>query len=208
MRRARAASRFRFPAARRLAMAAACAFAFAALGGCSPIPRARTLPPTVYSIYVPMFENKTSEPGLEEIATRLTQREFLADGRLRLESRERADAWVECSIRKFEWRPVSRGRDDFPDFAELYIQSYVVVRENLARRPPIGGERKVEARLNYPSDMRAGYSKLDVDAIEELLTQLAREIVRETLTGEYGEATFATPAEPDADQDAGGPRAR
>ncbi len=181
----------------RLPFATAC-LALAAivfLSGCTPIPRARTLPPTIRSIYIPMAENMTSEPGLEEQVTRYLQREFLADGRLRLEQKRLADAWIECKIRRYENKPVARGTDDFPSFSEMSIEVAVTIRENIPKAPPLGGVRTAKANFSYPSDLRASYATLDVDAGDRLMEELVRNIVREVLTGEYGEATYAAPAE-------------
>lgn len=172
------------------------------LAACTPIPRARTLPPTIRSVYLPMFTNDTPEPGLEERATRAAQREFLADGRLRLEQRRRADAWIECSIKEFETDPVSFEADDFPSFTQVKIQVDVVVRENLPTAPPLGGTRKVTAQYAYPSDLRRSIATLDVEAIDRLMEDLARQIVREVLTGEYGEETFVSTSPPTAVKDA------
>jgi len=182
----------------------ACALAACTLlaTACTPIPRARTLPPTIRSVYVPMFENDTPEPGLEERATRATQREFLADGRLQLEQPKRANAWVECSIKEFESRPASFEVDEFPSFTNLTILVEVKVRENFPTAPLLGGTRKVLAQYTYPSDLRRSIATLDVEAIDRLMEDMARQVVREVLTGEYGEETFMSTSPPPAVEEA------
>ena len=49
---------------------------------CMRIPRQRTLPPSIRSLSIPVFINRTAEPQLEDDATVFAQEEFLADGRL------------------------------------------------------------------------------------------------------------------------------
>jgi hypothetical protein len=171
-------------------------------GGCTPIPRARTLPPTIRSVYIPMFTNDTSEPAIEELATRVTQQEFLADGRLRLDQRKRADAWVECRITEFNHTPASLEVDDFPAFNTMSIRVAVTVRENLPTAPPLGGVRNVTAQFTYPSDLRRSVAVLDVEASHRLMEDLARQIVREVITGEYGERTYVTTSPPPAVEEA------
>lgn len=163
---------------------------------CVPIPRARTLPPTVRSVYVPMFVNGTSEPGLEEKATRATQRQFLADGRLRLEQKHRADAWIECTIKTFEHRPSSFGSGDYPTFSEMRVEVEILVRENIPTTPLLGGTRRIVASYTYPSDLRRSIATLDVEAVERLLEDMARLVVREVLTGEYGDEADRVPITP------------
>lgn len=177
---------------------AACTFmaalVFGALAaGCSIVPRARTLPPHIDTVYVPMFKNRTAEPGLEEYATRATQREFMADGRLRLEQQERANAWVECTIDRYGLTPAAFESDDFPSLSRMYMRLSVRVRENAAKRPLIGEVRRVVVEFAYPSDMRRSIATLEPDAREQLMEEVGRAIVREVLTGEYGEATYTAP---------------
>jgi hypothetical protein len=196
MKRRRFAS---FPRSRCRARAALGGLLGAALLGvmaCTPIPRARTLPPTIRSVYVPMFTNATSEPGLEEKATRAVQRQFLADGRMRLEQKSRADAWIECTIKAFEHRPSSFSTDDFPTFREMRIQVDILVRENIPTTPLLGGTRQITAIYSYPSDLRRSIAMQDVEAVEQLLEDMARLTVREVLTGEYGDEADRIPPAP------------
>lgn len=180
----------------RVALGGLLAAALLGAAACAPIPRARTLPPTIRSVYVPMFVNATSEPGLEEKATRAVQRQFLADGRLRLEQKNRADAWIECTIKGFEQRPTSYGTDDYPTFSDMRIQVDILVRENIPTTPLLGGTRQITANFTYPSDLRRSIAMQDVEALERLLEDMARLAVREVLTGEYGDEADRAPITP------------
>src|SRR2546426_6873593 len=69
---------------------------------CQRIQPVRTLPDWVRGIYIPMVQNKSTEPGVEEVVTRLAQEEFLADGRVRIVPKEQADLQLVATIK--EWR--------------------------------------------------------------------------------------------------------
>lgn len=160
------------------------------LSGCARVSRQRTLPPSIRLIDVPMFVNRSAEPGLEETATRLTQKEFLADGRLGLARATReADAIIEVVIRDFEETSASLDSDDFPRMVTLNITADVRIVQNIPGRPTFGGVRKVVARSTYNNDKRRiGYIP-EPEGKELVLQRLAQLIVREVLTGAYTDDT-------------------
>lgn len=156
-----------------------------ALGGCARVPRERTLPPSIRSVSVPMFVNRTAEPGLEEIATVATQREFLADGRLNLVRQEEADAIIRVTLTEFEAPGASFDSDDFPRMTRMVLTARVEILQNIPTEPVFGGPRVVVAREVTSSDKRRITFEPEPRARDRLAERLAREIVREVLTGRY-----------------------
>jgi outer membrane lipopolysaccharide assembly protein LptE/RlpB len=67
------------------------------LGGCGYTVRG-TLPPHIQSIAVPIFRNRTEEPGVESFITRAVVEAFSTNGRLRVVGREQADAVLDGEI--------------------------------------------------------------------------------------------------------------
>jgi len=154
-----------------------------ALGSCVRIPPRRSLPNTINALYIPMFANKSYEPGLEELLTRATQEEFLSDGRLDVVSRSNADAVLAGTILSFDITPHVFTRDDFP------LSSQISLKVDVALYDPADRERQKplmtwsDVGLAYPflSDMRLQTRAIettpDVDPKEYALRYLAREIV-------------------------------
>ncbi|MFP4380939.1 MAG: LPS assembly lipoprotein LptE [Candidatus Sumerlaeia bacterium] len=73
--------------------------------GCRVTPYERKLPEWVRRIHVIMAENKTTEPGLEELVTNALIEKVMEDGRLELTTRSRADAVVRIKIESFTILP-------------------------------------------------------------------------------------------------------
>lgn len=81
-----------------------------ALGGCGYTLRG-TLPAHIQSISVPIFRNRTQEPGIEGIITRAVVEGFSTNGRLRVASREQADAVLDGEVTGYTIASVAFDRD-------------------------------------------------------------------------------------------------
>lgn len=176
-----------FSPLRRFALFAFAFFVLIQVTGCAVVSRQRTLPPSVRTIHIPMFVNRSAEPMIEERATILTQKQFLADGRLDLAKESSADAFVEVAITGFDRETTSFDADDFPRRARYAIEVDVRIVQNLPGRPVIGGVRDVRATTMSTVDKRVITYEPEPDAIDELLERLARQIVREVITGTYAD---------------------
>jgi hypothetical protein len=155
------------------------------LAGCTTVPRTRTLPDYVRSVYVPMFKNYSYEPGLEEKITAFTVDEFLADGRLDVAQKNKADIAIEGSIRTFDIRAKHFEDDEFPLVSSASATADVTVWETAGGKRELGTFKRIEARVDFISDPRRVIEEVDVDVKERLMRELARWIVLEVLTGKY-----------------------
>lgn len=173
------------PPARHFAPMLLLATALIGLSGCAITSRSRTLPPSIRSVTVPMVVNRSAEPGIEEKTTVLTQKEFLADGRLDLRPLNDADAVIEVIITDFLADSASLDSDDFPRRTRYTVEAEVRIVQNIPGRPLVGGVRSVRASHSSTSDKRRITFEPEPDAHERLLETLARRIVREVLTGAY-----------------------
>lgn len=164
--------------------------ALLAAAGCETIPRARTLPPSVRNVYVPIALNRSSHPAIEEDLTTYLQEEILADGRLNLVERRRADAFVEVTIDRFLSDTYATDSQDVGVDRSWEMRTTMKVVRNIPGRPSIGADRKVSVPYIYNADTRSiGYEPEPVIR-ERALRDLARALNRELMTGEY-----ETPAE-------------
>jgi hypothetical protein len=85
------------PALRRLSVVVLAAL----LGGCGYSARGH-LPDDVRTVAVPIFVNRTTKPAVETEVTRALADAFATDGRLRVVSREAADAVLEGEVTGYE----------------------------------------------------------------------------------------------------------
>lgn len=90
-----------------------------------------TLPPHLQTVYVPTFENKTYEPGIEVDVTNAVITRFRQDGNLRPVGEAEADTIVTGEITGWNRRVLGyTGRDeDNVEEYRLYVTAVIVFRE-------------------------------------------------------------------------------
>ncbi len=159
-----------------------------ALFSCERIQPVRTLPNWVRSVYVPMIQNRSSEPGLEEVATRLTQEEFLADGRLRIAPKASADLQVVAKIVSYHTRVRRVRQERIPLNDEIELVTVLMLYDASAdpfdpQAPPIAYLGEIATRTTRIADVRSTSVVIEPDAKQLALAQLARQIVDRTING-------------------------
>ena len=75
----------------------------------------------VKTIFIPVFENKTMEPIIEEELTTAVIREFLKDGRIVVAESSRADMVLKGSVVSYKETPVSLTSDAEQDVLEYRV---------------------------------------------------------------------------------------
>lgn len=171
------------PALHCLIVVAACA-----LVSCQRIQPVRTLPDWVRGIYIPMTLNKSTEPGVEEIATRLAQEEFLADGRVRVVQKAQADLQLVTTIKTYLVQVDAYDRDRIPRLEKVLIQSEVKLYDPTVdpfdpEQEPIAKLGEIRTRYIYNSDPRSITYAVEPDVKAGALRQLALQIVDRTING-------------------------
>jgi len=155
-----------------------------ALGACTRVPPVRILPTTIASIYIPIFENRSYEPGLEEELTRFAQEEFLVDGRLDVVRREDADAVLVGKLQKFDIAPYMFSRDEFPRTSRILAVADVALYDpsDREKQNPLMTWTGIDVEYAFHSDLRfseagRGIGGMPEDPYDRALQSLARAIV-------------------------------
>lgn len=164
------------------ALALTAIFALTALS-CQTIVPVRTLPSWVRGIYIPMIENRSTEPGLSEIATRLIQYEFLADGRLAVVPKSDADLELICAIEKFWITIEADDNDDIPQLELIHIVLDLKLYDPLNPDSPLADLGKVQTTSLFNADPRSIDYVVEPDAKRSALGLLASQVVFRTISG-------------------------
>lgn len=162
-----------------LVVFAACAM----LSSCERIKPVRTLPSWVRGIYVPMFKNATTEPGLEEVATRATQEEFLADGRVDIVRKADADLQLRAEIKEYRISVYQEGDDDIPEDNVIHMVTSVRLYDPFDDETPVADLGDIFTVYRYNSDPRSVSYDVEPDVKRRILRLLGRQIVAQTITG-------------------------
>ena len=151
--------------------------------GCARIPRSRKLPRTIQSVCVPLAQNNSAEPGVEEVLTRELQEALLADGELRVRNRGRADMALGVVFKKYLTRNTAFESDRFPTSAEVTMVAdvYLYNIEDTHRAEPALSWLDVEVQYQFSADPRRVTDITDVDARKRALWIMADGIVDRVL---------------------------
>ncbi len=103
----------------------ALAVAILGLGACGYSFRG-TLPSHIHTVAVPIFLNRTQEPGVDSIITKAVVQEFSTNGRLRVVRPAEADAILDGEIMSYSVSPIAYDQ-------VLNIQIYRLVARSRAR---------------------------------------------------------------------------
>jgi len=161
---------------------AAGACLLAMLAACHVTPYWRTLPAWVQRAYIPMFDNQTAEPGLEELLTNAFIEEILADGRVESVQKSKCDVVVRVSIMDYAEAPSSFSDDDIESAREITLGLKLELFDPKDPEVAIATTPKIEVVSIYHSERRSVSSLLHVDALERLGQQAGRQLVHSLIT--------------------------
>jgi hypothetical protein len=149
--------------------------------GCAVRAAKRTLPDWVRRVYIPMVENRTYEPGLEELVTNALIEEFSADGRFEVVRKRDADAVVKVVLNRYDEEAASFESDDLESDRLVRLKMGVSLVEPGKEGKPFAATGAILATTKYLADLRETKAELDVDARDRLAETAAIRIVHAVL---------------------------
>lgn len=122
--------------------------AFLALGGCGYSLRT-SMPPGIKSIHVPVLENKTAEPGIEDFITQALTQAVVQSGRVRIAANaQEADATLEGSIVEYRLASVSFDRGANVTSYRLTI-ALALTFKDLKQNKVLWKQDRIEERADF-----------------------------------------------------------
>jgi Lipopolysaccharide-assembly len=89
---------------------------------CDDLPLKSNLPTEDTKVYIPTFENKTDEPGLDTLLTQKVIQNFLIDGRLQVASQDKADMLLQGTIERYDRLVMTRDQNQVPQQYRLQVK--------------------------------------------------------------------------------------
>ncbi len=152
-----------------------------ALGGCKTIPFQRSLPQWVKRVYIPMAENRSFEPGLEEQITSAFTQEVLSNGELDVTQKSRCDAVVKIIIKEYKERSDDFASDDIESYREVVAVLAVELYDPSDEKNPFGIVEDFEVDMRYRSEFRSSRATTYSDARDEFAERCGLHLVRAVL---------------------------
>ncbi len=170
---------------RRLAAALSCIVAAAALSGCgyALAGRGNALPPHIRIIGVPMFENRSTTPGLEDVITRQVLQELQGRGGIRaVPERDGADAVITGVIVTVQPVPTAFTASNQVSQVTLTVIANVEFRDRkddkvIWSNPRVTTQEAYDVTPTTDAIDPAALFRQDANAMQRLARALARSIV-------------------------------
>jgi len=151
-------------------------------GGCGYSMRG-TLPAHIQAIAVPMFQNRTSEPGVETVVTRAVVDAFSTSGRLRVVRPDQADAILEGEVIGYDVQSIAFDPRSRVRLYRLVVTMNLRLRD-LRQNRLVFDQRGFRERADFRAvEAVAGTIVREDLAVREAAQDIARSIVSLTVDG-------------------------
>jgi outer membrane lipopolysaccharide assembly protein LptE/RlpB len=154
-----------------------------ALGGCGYSLRT-SLPPGIQSIHVPVLENRTQEPGIEDFITQALTQAVVQSGRVRIaRNAQDADAVLEGAVVEYRLNAISFDRSANVTFYRLIIGLSLVFKD-LKQNQILWKQDRIEERADFQVAGQVTQTLAREEAaVQRAAVDVARAIVSFALEG-------------------------
>lgn len=143
-----------------------------------------TLPPSVRSVGIPIFDNRTSRPELEQRVTEHVIDEFTTRGRVRiLPGEEGADAVLRGTLFTYTTTPVILNPEGRATRYEILITARVVLSEPATDKVLWEDDHFLFKRQYNVPEVSLTFVDQEIVAIDDVATDFARSVVTSILEG-------------------------
>jgi len=151
--------------------------------GCSYYSVSGSLPSHIKTAAVPLFENKTVEPGLVEDLTDAIEAAIIRDGNMKLAGESQADALVQGTIVDFIDEADTFSKNEKAEQFKIRILADVRFQDRVKNRA-LWEEKRMEGWGRYDAPGATdGEGKTHDDAIKDALKMLSELIIDKTVAG-------------------------
>lgn len=155
------------------------------------VPPTIIIPQNIKSIGVQPFENKTSQPGIENKLWLAVTQEFINDGRIRyMDDAKKADGVVVGTIIQYVETETSHDQNLIPTEYQIWVVMNLKFLDQ-TKNQYLWEEPLMEQKFRYFTETQPGGMTRE-QAREELWSRFAIDIVKRTVEG-FGTVTSASP---------------
>jgi len=154
-------------------------FSIFCFAGCAGYRLGSTLPPDVRSVYVPLFENKSREPLLENQATAATIAELQKDGTLKVVNAGQADVVLECVLTSISLNPLRYNRSDptKPNEYRLTLNVSYILRRTRNREVLSEGTAIGEGTFPFTGNLGSAKQTAMPAATQDLAKRIVERVI-------------------------------
>ena len=143
-----------------------------------------SLPPHIKTVHIPVLENGTREPGVEDFITQAVTQAFVTSGRVKIaENAERADAVLEGKIIEYSLTSLAFDRSANVTQYRLQIALALTLRDR-QKNQVIWRHERIEERADFPVAGQVTQTLIREEAaVKRAAVDIGRAIVSLALEG-------------------------
>ena len=107
------------------------------------------LPPHIKTIYIPVFENTSSQPEIHRQLTSFVLQSFISDGRLKIVNKDEADLIVDATLNYYNLRNVAFSSQDL--VSDIIIELEIDLKVTDQVKNEILIKKKLKQQWDYKS---------------------------------------------------------
>ena len=107
------------------------------------------LPPHIKTIYIPVFENTSSQPEIHRQLTSFVLQSFISDGRLKIANKDEADLVVDATLSYYNLRNVAFSSQDL--VSDIIIELEIDLKVTDQVKNEILIKKKLKQQWDYKS---------------------------------------------------------
>ena len=135
-----------------------------------------SLPANVRTVSIPLFENKTGEPNLDTIVTRVVKEKFIEDGRLKVLDGAMADSVLRGVIESYSLKPLAY--DESNNVTEYMVRMTIYITHTAGRSGKILKRQRLNTNWRYAVDPSITVAESQrLDAMEKAAVYSAESII-------------------------------
>ncbi|MBP7275615.1 MAG: LptE family protein [Kiritimatiellae bacterium] len=138
-----------------------------------------SLPADIQTVFIPVFENRTDEPLIENEVTREVISRIQRDGALRIAPEAEADAILKVTLRRFIFTPIAyddANRDTPNEYRMILSAAFVLYRpstgQTIVEHPAAQGETLVLLSGDMSTSKRMGLPEASRDLARDLTEKI------------------------------------
>lgn len=160
-----------------------CLAALAGLTACTDVAIRPGLPDYITTIAVPTFQNRTTQPNLENELTQQVTQDFMVDGRIQLVNPDQAGALLIGTIAQYRLDPLLLDVHNTPQQYKMRLILNLALKDQKAGKNLWVEEAFEESTTYYVANTLGIPQETEQDARKRLIKQLSKRIISRVIEG-------------------------
>jgi hypothetical protein len=157
--------------------------ALVCIAACTDVTIRPGMPSYMSRIAIPIFQNRTNQPNLENEITQQLNQEFMMDGRLEIVNPDKANALLQGTVTQYILEPLLMDVHNTPQQYKMRVILYLALKDTKAGKNLWVEEKFEESTTYFVANTMGVNAENEQDARKRLIQQLSRRVIARVIEG-------------------------